>query len=571
MGDIYLSNQLRVPLIRAQYDKQALTSPPEEIQPNTTLSWHVENAGSVTYDLAPDDGERGVVRRFTLEWPLTPSGEVLCQARDVASSLNIEVTRRPDGVLCAVAPKRRRAPPPARRSPTAPRIPRIAPLVAGVVIAALLGVMAVAHGAQSGGQSGSSARQRASDGQSSGAAANLVVSPSEATTVACSGSSVPFPPITLTNTGGQTLTWSAHATLTGASVNPASGSVAAGASQTLRVTQPGPTKEATYVSISSTAGRANVTFVCGTATSTPHGYLTAAPLSLALGNYCGDSFSFSAGFALTLTNTGNGSLTWSQARGARFALSPASGKLSTGASQPVIVSGTKSDSSFPIHWQDGGKGTVKSLTIHTYCNKSPTPHGNLTVNPTSLALGDYCGGDFSGVSLTLTNTGNGSLTWSQAGGSSFTLTPSSGTLSAGASQTLAVSGTKANSGFQINWLDGGQGNTNTVSVTTICVVQPTPTPTPPYLTWSSIQATINCNNPATLTLGNSGQQTLTWSIDATNGNGATASPASGSIVSGGSVSVKISGGPVDASKDGSLIINSNGGSVTITVSWLYVC
>ena len=81
----------------------------------------------------------------------------------------------------------------------------------------------------------------------------------------------------------------------------------------------------------------------------------------------------------------------------------------------------------------------------------------------------HCGNSFSGVGIALSNTGNGSLTWSQPGGSGFSLAPSSGRLNAGASIPVSLSGTKSNASFKISWQDGGQGSTNSVIVSVSCV------------------------------------------------------------------------------------------------------
>src|SRR5258707_1121241 len=132
MAAIHLCNRLNVSLIRASYDKRSLALPPEEVQPNTTLAWHVEDDGSVTYDLSPDDGSRGIVRRFTLEWSLSPVGAVRCQVRGAAKALRIDVEQRADGVLCTVATRHRRVPPPPRHS----RLwSRVIPMTTGIVIA----------------------------------------------------------------------------------------------------------------------------------------------------------------------------------------------------------------------------------------------------------------------------------------------------------------------------------------------------------------------------------------------------------------------------------------------------
>jgi hypothetical protein len=106
------------------------------------------------------------------------------------------------------------------------------------------------------------------------------------------------------NVGGQALSWNAGVTVASASVTPSSGRLAQGQSQQLTVTQPGPTNTATNVTITSNGGNAVVRFTC--AAPGLHGNLVVNPTALALGNYCGDSFS---GVGITLSNTGNGPLT----------------------------------------------------------------------------------------------------------------------------------------------------------------------------------------------------------------------------------------------------------------------
>src|SRR5215472_11199156 len=117
LAEISLCNRLTVSLLRARADKVSLAQPPDEVPPNTTLAWQVDDAGSVTYDLTPqEDGERGVVKRFTLQWSLAPDGAVHCLVHDAARSLRVDIEQRPEGVLCTVTSRRRRVPPPPRHS-----------------------------------------------------------------------------------------------------------------------------------------------------------------------------------------------------------------------------------------------------------------------------------------------------------------------------------------------------------------------------------------------------------------------------------------------------------------------
>src|SRR5215469_2362187 len=156
LAEISLCNRLTVSLLRARADKFSLAQPPDEVPPNSTLAWQVEDAGSVTYDLAPEegDGERGVVKRFTLHWSLAPDGAVHCLVHDAARSLRIDLEQRPDGVVCTVTSRQRRVPPPPRRGRL---LARLLPVTAGIVVVALLGATLTALGSPFGGQRGATA------------------------------------------------------------------------------------------------------------------------------------------------------------------------------------------------------------------------------------------------------------------------------------------------------------------------------------------------------------------------------------------------------------------------------
>ena len=92
--------------------------------------------------------------------------------------------------------------------------------------------------------------------------AHLSVGPTGTTSVNCFGSSVAYPKITIGNTGGKTMNWSASTTVSGASLSSGSGLVAPGGSQQVSVSQGGPTSTATNVNISSNGGSATVSFTC---------------------------------------------------------------------------------------------------------------------------------------------------------------------------------------------------------------------------------------------------------------------------------------------------------------------
>jgi hypothetical protein len=318
--------------------------------------------------------------------------------------------------------------------------------------------------------------------------------------VDCSGSSVTYPPITVSNTGSgqRALGWQASVTA-GATVSPPSGSLRAGGSEALTLTQPGPATTATTLSVTSNGGYASIVFTCA-ATSIPlHGKLAATQTKLSLGDYCGDTFDSSAGIGATLSNSGTGPLTWSVADSAGYTVSPATDTLAAGVSETLGLTGTKANTTIKIQWQDGGKGTVNTLPIQTTCNARP--HGILNVNPTTIPLG-YCDDYFSNASFTLTNTGNQFLTWSVSVSDPYfpyTFTSTNGSLDPGVPFTVTLQGDgysyNQNTSWAIQWQDGGQGTVNSIPMSSTCDTLPPPT----SVSLSANSTSLSDGQPVTLT------------------------------------------------------------------------
>jgi len=72
-----------------------------------------------------------------------------------------------------------------------------------------------------------------------------------------------YPPITVKNTGGSTLNWTASSGSAGVTVSPASGSLAPGAMKILTVSGPVPPTIATVsITVKSNGGNLKITFTC---------------------------------------------------------------------------------------------------------------------------------------------------------------------------------------------------------------------------------------------------------------------------------------------------------------------
>jgi hypothetical protein len=93
------------------------------------------------------------------------------------------------------------------------------------------------------------------------AAAKISVTPSTADAFCLNGQ---YPPITVKNSGGGTLSWSAQASDQAVTVNPNQGSLAAGASKSLTISgsHPAPPGSTLSINFTSNGGNATVTFTC---------------------------------------------------------------------------------------------------------------------------------------------------------------------------------------------------------------------------------------------------------------------------------------------------------------------
>ncbi len=150
----------------------------------------------------------------------------------------------------------------------------------------------------------------------------------------------------------------------------------------------------------------------------------------------------------TIQNTGGSSITWSASKGQSWvSLSATGGTLASGASTTVMVSINSGANGLPA----GSYGDTVSFTNTTNGSGNTTRSVSLTVNlpgtlsvtpSTGLSSSGTHGGPFSPSSqaYTLQNTGGQSINWAASKGQNWvTLSPTGGTLAAGASTTVTVS------------------------------------------------------------------------------------------------------------------------------------
>ncbi|OPY70634.1 MAG: hypothetical protein A4E57_00478 [Syntrophorhabdaceae bacterium PtaU1.Bin034] len=268
--------------------------------------------------------------------------------------------------------------------------------------------------------------------------------------------------------------------------------------------------------------------------------------------YVGGPFSPSSQ-SYTLQNSGTLSCDWTAAKQQNWvSLSGTSGSLAPGASTTVTVSinssanslgaGSYSDS-VNFNWNTGSTTRSVGLTV------IPLPAG-LTVTPSSgLASSGYTGGPFSpsSISYTLRNTGSTSINWTAAKGQNWvSLSPTNGTLTAGASRTVTASiNSSANSLGAGSYSDTVTftNTTNHIGDTTRPVsltVTPAPCPlsiNPSSLGFSGYQGGPFTPASLTYTLTTSGC-TTSWNTSGVP-SWATLSPPSGSVTGSTTVTVSI--------------------------------
>ena len=331
--------------------------------------------------------------------------------------------------------------------------------------------------------------------------------------------------LSISNTGGGTLSWSASDSMAWLSLSPASGTGAGAV--TVSVTT-GALTAGSYTGtvILSAPGASSVT-VPVTFT------VTAAPVAPAIGaSPASFTFTAQAGVnpaaqTLTISNTGGGTLSWSASDNtAWLALSPASG---TGnASVTLTVStGTLAAGSYSGQITVTATGaTTVTIPVTFTVTAAPVPPA-IGASPTSLTFTAQQGSSSPTTqTLNVSNTGGGTLSWSASpnntwltvspasgtGNRAITVSPTTGALTAGSySASITLSATGAAS--------------LTVPVTFTVTAAPTITLSPSTLAFTSTQGGASPANQ-TIALTNAGG-TVSWTVS-DNASWLSVSPASGS-------------------------------------------
>ena len=427
--------------------------------------------------------------------------------------------------------------------------------------------------------------------------------------------------ITLTNSGGASMTWSAAATMATGSgwlaVSPASGTLSAGASTTLTVT-------VTSSALTTGSYTGNIAI---SAPGTPAGNspqntgislsVTAAPTI----TRSPASLTFTATQTLnpagtqtfTVTNSGDASLTFTP----QVIMNSGSGWLAVSPTTPVTLAAGATSGTFTVTVTSASlaPGPYTGAIRIADANATVTPVDvviNLTVNAAPVISRSPATMTFTAFrtknpspntqAITLTNAGGASMSWTAAatmtnGSGWLAVSPASGTLAAGATTTLTVTVTStalASGSFTGNVAISATGapGTNSPQNTSVSLtVNPAATISLSVATaisvsgneWKTCNAAFVGANPTvpTFTVTNSGDigSTLNWTATATTTSGGswlTVTPASGALARNASTTLTVTidtkpgGVPLNSGTyTGSIVVadpNATNGSMTRSVT-----
>jgi len=323
--------------------------------------------------------------------------------------------------------------------------------------------------------------------------------------------------VTISNTGGGTLSWTASNNAAWLTLSPASGT--GNGAVTLTATT-GTLTTGSYsgtVTMSATGASSvtvPVTFTVTTAPLPPA--IGASPTSLSFTAQAGAN---PAAQTLTISNTGGGTLSWSASNNAAWlTLSPASG-TGNGAVTLTATTGTLTTGSYSgTVTMSAPNATTVTVPVSFTVTAAPVPPA-IGASPTSFSFtAQQAGSNPASQTVSISNTGGGTLSWSASNNAAWlTLSPASGTGN-GAMTLTATTGTLTAGSYSGTMTMSAIGASPvTVPVSFTVAAAPVPPAIGASPTSLSFAATQGGTNPATQTLNisNTGGGTLTWTASET--------------------------------------------------------
>ena len=272
---------------------------------------------------------------------------------------------------------------------------------------------------------------------------------------------------------------------------------------------------------------------------------------------------------LTISNTGGGTLSWSASDSATWlSLSPASG-TGNGAVTASVATGTMTAGSYSGTITLSATGTASvTIPVALTITAAPVPPA-IGMSPTSLSFTAQQGGaNPANQTLSISNTGGGTLTWSVSNNASWlSHSPTSGTGNGMVTISVTTGSLTAGPHNGMVTLSAPGATAVTVPVTFTVTAVPTLTLSPSSLSYAATQGAANPANQ-NIALANSGG-TLNWTVS-DDASWLGVSPAAGSGSSTLTTSVNTAG-LTAGTYNGTLTVSAAGASsktvaITLTVS-----
>ncbi|GKS58873.1 hypothetical protein YTPLAS18_24000 [Nitrospira sp.] len=361
------------------------------------------------------------------------------------------------------------------------------------------------------------------------------MSPSALSFSAQGGTVTPsYQTLTITNSGGGSLSWTASDPSSWLLKNTQSGSGNGSVNVWIDPTgmAAGTYTSSVTIAASGAANTPRVIPVTLTIAAAPQPTIGLSPTSLSFSGTQGSTNP--ANQSITVSNTGSGTLTWSVSDNAGWLTATQSGS-SILASVNLTGLGAGTYSAAITVTATGATNTPRTIPVTLTVTAAPQP--TIGLSPTSLSFSGTQGAtNPTNQSIVVSNTGSGTLTWSVSDNAAWlTATQSGNSIVASTNLTGLGAGTYT---AAITVVATGATNTPQTIPVTLVVGAPAAQPTiglsPSALSFSGTAGGSNPSNQ-TIAVSNTGTGSLTWSVS-DNQSWLTATQSGNSIVSGVNIS-----------------------------------
>jgi len=394
-------------------------------------------------------------------------------------------------------------------------------------------------------------------------------SPTSFSFTAQAGSNPATQTLTISNTGGGTLNWTASDNAAWLTLSAISGTGNGSTTLTVNTATLTAGSYNALITLSATGTTSVTVPVALTVTAAPVApAIGASPINLSFTAQQGGANP--ATQALAISNTGGGTLTWTASDDAAWlSISPASGTgnsaVTVTALQGTLATGTHTGT---ISLSATGASSV-SIPVSLTVTAAPVPPA-IGASPTNLTFAATQGGaNPANQTLTISNTGGGTLTWSVSDSAAWlTASQTSGTGNGTVALSVATGSLTAGSHTGTITITATGATSVTIPVTFVVAAPPTIGISPSSLSFTAQQGG---GNPVAqnLNISNTGSGTLSWTATPdTTWLAASPSSATGN----GTVSINVTTGALTAgSYTGTITLSATGASsrtvpVTLTVT-----